>query len=226
MSASFAPQDWRRCGGFTLVELLVSMVLLSMVMVGMLSVMRSMAQAQDRVENRIDAIDELRVATAFLEVVMGRVSARRSPRVLQVGESPFQFSAGPRELIWVGAMPARVGMGGRSYFRLALEGSGAAGTLVLRFIPWDGAAGLPDWGGAQTYEVARGVTAFSMSYEDAWQPVPQWVPGWTRTDSVPTRVRIELTTATGQWPLWIVPMRQLPASQLGGGRFSSGGGPN
>ena len=52
--------------GFTLVELLVSMALLSMVMVGMLSVMRSMAQAQDRVEHRLDDSDDLRVATAFI----------------------------------------------------------------------------------------------------------------------------------------------------------------
>ena len=53
--------------GFTLVELLVSMALLSMVMVGMLSVMRSMAQAQDRVEHRLDDSDDLRVATAFID---------------------------------------------------------------------------------------------------------------------------------------------------------------
>ena len=68
--------------GFTLVELLVSMALLSMVMVGMLSVMRSMAQAQDRVEHRLDDSDDLRVATAFIDNVMGHVSARKPQRAL------------------------------------------------------------------------------------------------------------------------------------------------
>ncbi|MBS0294429.1 MAG: prepilin-type N-terminal cleavage/methylation domain-containing protein [Proteobacteria bacterium] len=213
----------RAPGGFTLVELLVSMVLLSMLMVGMLSVMRSMAQAQERVERRLDSSDELRVATAFVEAVMGHASARRSSRILHAGESPYQFSARPQELVWVGVMPARFGMGGRSYFRLALENGAAGAALVLRFAPWDGAAALPDWNAAQSYIVANAVTSFAMFYEDAWQPVPQWVNTWQRVDSLPARVRIDLVTDAGPWPLWIVPMRVLAANQPGGSRFTTGG---
>lgn len=209
--------------GFTLVELLVSMALLSMVMVGMLSVMRSMAQAQDRVEQRLDDADELRVATAFVETALGRVSARRPPRVLQAGESPYEFAAGPQELVWVGVMPARFGMGGRSHFRLALEGGSSGAALVLRFAPWDGTNTPPDWSSAQHYVIASAVTSFAMFYEDAWQPVPQWVNAWRRTDSLPARVRIELVTDTGPWPLWVVPMRVLATSQSGGSRFTLGG---
>jgi general secretion pathway protein J len=208
--------------GFTLVELLVSMVLLSMVMAGMLSVMRSMAQAQDRVEHRLDLVDDLRVAVAFTETVMGHVSARKVPRLLQAGESPYQFLARPQELIWVGVMPPRFGLGGRSYFRLALEPGQSGAALVLRFAPWDGAPGLPDWNTVQSYEIARAVTSFAMSYEDAWQPGPQWVNTWQRVDSIPARVRIDLATESGPWPMWIVPMRPLPASQPGTSRFSSG----
>ena len=209
--------------GFTLVELLVSMALLSLVMVGMLSVMRSMAQAQDRVEHRLDDSDDLRVATAFIDTVMGHVSARKQQRALQPGESPYQFSARPQELIWVGVMPARFGMGGRSYFRLALEAGQAGTALVLRFAPWDGEARPPDWNAAQSYVIASAVTSFAMFYEDAWQSVPQWVSAWQRADSLPARVRIELATDTGPWPLWIVPMRVLPANQPGAGRFTMGG---
>ena len=81
--------------GFTLVELLVSMALLSMVMVGMLSVMRSMAQAQDRVEHRLDDSDDLRVATAFIDNVMGPVDeaiARFRADVLRPGDILFHRS--------------------------------------------------------------------------------------------------------------------------------------
>ena len=213
----------RMLRGFTLVELLVSMVLLSMLMVGMLSVMRTMAQTQERVEQRLDGADELRVATAFVETALGRVSARKQPRILQVGESPYQFSANAQELVWVGVMPARFGMGGRSYFRLALEGGSSGPAVVLRFAPWDGMNTAPDWSTAQSYVIAGAVTSFAMFYEDAWQPVSQWVSAWRRVDSLPARVRIELVTDTGPWPLWIVPMRVLAASQSGGGRFTLGG---
>lgn len=205
-------------------ELLVSMALLSMVMVGMLSVMRSMAQAQDRVEHRLEYSDDLRVATAFINTAMGHVLARRQQRALRSGESPFQFSGGPQELVWVGVMPARFGMGGRSYFRLALEAGKAGQALVLRFVPWDGAAKPPDWNAAPAYVVASAVTSFALFYEDSWQPVPHWISVWQRVDSLPSRVRIELVTADGAWPLWIVPMRVLPANQPGASRFTMGGG--
>ena len=42
-------------------------------------------------------------------------------------------------------------------------------------------------------------------------------------DSLPARVRIELATGTWPWPLWIVPMRALPANQPGAARFTMGG---
>ncbi|WP_313080249.1 prepilin-type N-terminal cleavage/methylation domain-containing protein [Pulveribacter sp.] len=211
-----------RSGGFTLVEMLVSMVLLSMIMVGMVSVMRSMGQSQDRVDLQLDAADDIRVSTAFLRATLGRVSARRTLRITQLGESPFEFSARPQELIWVGVMPARFGMGGRSYFRLALEPEGGGSALVLRFAPWNG-QGPPDWGAVHAYKVASAVTSFAMSFEDARQPIPQWVDAWQRPDSLPARVRIALSTQTGPWPLWIVPMRQSPATQIGGSRFTAGG---
>ncbi len=209
--------------GFTLVELLVTMVLLSMVMVGLISVMRSTAQAQDRIELRLSELDDFRVARGFLDTVLGRVSARRAPRLLQVGESPYQFSGQTRELIWVGVMPARFGMGGRSFFRLAVENGRSGSSLILRYVPWNGAVNSPDWSVAESFEVARSVTSFSLAYEDAWLPVPSWVAEWRRIDSLPARVRIDLETESGPWPLWIVPLRWLPANQPGAGRFTSGG---
>ena len=167
-----------------------------------------------------------RILIELLPAVGGYAPLAQYPppqRALQPGESPFQFSARPQELIWVGVMPARFGMGGRSYFRLALEAGQGGQALVLRFAPWDGAARPPDWNAAQSYVIAPVVTSFAMFYEDAWQPVPQWVGAWQRVDSLPARVRIELATGTGPWPLWIVPMRALPANQPGAARFTMGG---
>lgn len=209
--------------GFTLVELLVTMLLLSMIMVGLASVMRSTGQAQDRIELRLSQVDDFRVARGFVDTVLGRVSARRAARLLQVGESPFQFTGRAQELVWVGVMPARFGMGGRSFFRLALERGRSGPSVILRFAPWDGGTGYPDWSAAESFELAHSVTGFSLAYEDSWLPVPSWVPEWRRTDSLPARVRIDLTTEAGSWPLWIVPLRWLPANQPGAGRFTAGG---
>lgn len=212
--------------GFTLVEMLVAMVILAMVMVAVVSIMRSMAQSQDRIEQKLGFNDERRVAAHFLKSALGQVLTRRSPlRTGQDTENQYQFEGGAAGLAWVGVLPARPGVGGSSFFRLALEAaSDGEKLLVLRFAPWRPDLALPAWDNAQSYVVARGVATLHVAYEDTWQPVPVWVDAWRRGDSVPARVRIELTDASGPWPMLVIPLRQQPAFALGGSRFSIGGG--
>ena len=107
--------------GFTLVELLVAMALLSLLMLGMASALRSMAQTEERVDSRLAQTDEFRVATGFLDTVLGQVSVRKTTALLKEGESPYLFVGKPDEMAWVGIMPARHGVGGRTFFRLRLE---------------------------------------------------------------------------------------------------------
>ncbi|UJB66563.1 prepilin-type N-terminal cleavage/methylation domain-containing protein [Acidovorax sp. YS12] len=208
--------------GFTLVELLVAMALLSLLMLGMASALRSMAQTEERVDSRLEQADEFRVATGFLDTVLGRVSVRKTTALLKEGESPYLFSGRQDEMAWLGIMPARHGAGGRTFFRLRLEPVEGGGALVISFLPWDGSSAFPDWSKAQSRVLVHGATSLALAYEDARRPVPEWGPLWTSPDGLPERVRIELGTQSGAWPMWIVPMRFLPASQGSRSRFSSG----
>ena len=69
-------------GGFTLVEMLVALTLMSLVMLGMASAIRTMAQTEERIDVRVDRADEMRVASGFIRSVLGRLSTRRSIRSL------------------------------------------------------------------------------------------------------------------------------------------------
>ncbi len=208
--------------GFTLVELLVTMALLSLLMLGMASALRTMGQTEERVDNRLADADEFRVATGFLRTVLGRISAQRSTVPVKEGSSRYLFEGLPASISWIGIMPARHGAGGRNFFHLALEPVQGKTALVIRFMPWMDSTTFPDWTHAQSRVLVRGVTSLALAYEDAHQTQPVWVSSWVRTDSVPERVRLELQTDSGPWPLWVVAMRRLPASEQGGGRFSSG----
>ena len=53
-------------GGFTLVEMLVALTLMSLVMLGMASAIRTMAQTEERIDVRVDRADEMRVASGFI----------------------------------------------------------------------------------------------------------------------------------------------------------------
>ena len=208
--------------GFTLVELLVTMALLSLLMLGMASALRTMAQTEERVDTRLANADEFRVATGFLRSIVGRVSARKNPTPIPQGASPYLFMGTPTALSWVGIMPARYGAGGRNFFHLAVEPVLGAPALVIRFLPWVDSTEFPDWGQAESRVLVHGVTSLALTYEDTRQIEPLWVNAWERTDSLPGRVRMELQTEAGPWPMWVSAMRSLPLSERGSGRFSMG----
>ncbi|XJC77943.1 prepilin-type N-terminal cleavage/methylation domain-containing protein [Delftia tsuruhatensis] len=109
--------------GFTLVELLVVMALLSLLMLGLASAMSTVSQTQERVDARLDRMDHQRVSVAFLRSVLGQASAiRRQAGLRKQGESELFFEGGPQGMRWLGIMPARFGMGGRTHFQLSVEG--------------------------------------------------------------------------------------------------------
>ena len=74
-----ASSNPKRMGGFTLVEVLVVMSLLSLVMLAMGSALRTTAQTEERVDQRLQRADEMRLAADFLRSILGRVSARKVP---------------------------------------------------------------------------------------------------------------------------------------------------
>ncbi len=115
--------------GFTLVELLVTMALLSLLMLGMASALRTMAQTEERVDARLARADEFRIATGFLRSIVGRISARKNPAPMTQGASPYMFAGAPTTLSWVGIMPARYGAGGAQF----LSFSGGTSARITLF---------------------------------------------------------------------------------------------
>lgn len=196
--------------GFTLVEVLVVMSLLSLVMLALGSALRTTAQTEERVDQRLARTDEIRVASDFLRGVMGRISAQKLAGPVAAGENSLFFRGAGEEMIWVGVMPARYGAGGRYFFKLALEGRPAGRALVLRFIPWSGADVPLDWARAESYDLVAGVAAFALQYEDAGVEPPAWSRQWSAPEGLPRHVLLSLRTASGVWPDLLVAMRAMP----------------
>jgi len=211
----------RRMRGFTLLELLVVMGLLSAVMLALGAALRTIAQSEDRVDRRLAQADELRVASAFIRTTLGRVSARKVVLAATSGASPLLFAAAPDALAWVGVMPARYGQGGRHYFRLGIEPVGEDASLVLRFLPWTGASTFPDWSQAEARVLVRNAVALQVRYEDTRKAPSAWTSDWVETKYLPARVELTLQTPAGVWPFLVIPLRVLPDPESSG---SSGRG--
>ena len=209
--------------GFTLVELLVVMVLLSLLVLAMGSALRTTAQAEDRVDERLQRNDEMRVAVSFLQSTLGRISLAKKLSPVAAGETPFIFSAAPREMTWVGVMPARYGAGGRYHFRLAMENTQDGNSLVIRFVPW-APEQPPNWDRAESSVLVRGVTSFALQYEDSYPEPPQWTSDWTPLDHLPQRVSFSLQTTSVRWPDVAIVMRVLPVGDSSSRGAVFGGG--
>lgn len=197
--------------GFTLLEVLVVMALLSIIMLAMVSALRSVGQGGDRVQERLQRLDDQRVSVAFLRSVLGRVSGRQVVR--PAGTGPL-FEGAPDHIAWVGVMPARYGAGGRFFFRLGIEPSPQGQALVLRVVPWVDQPDFPDWSGAAFQTIFANAQSVVLRYEDPRQPdaAQVWRPAWLPVDELPSAVSVDLQGDGLLLEQLIVPMRMLPMS--------------
>ncbi|WP_298214149.1 prepilin-type N-terminal cleavage/methylation domain-containing protein [Acidovorax sp.] len=206
MTSNTHPASWR---GFTLVELLIVLVLLSLISLALVSAIRTAAQTEERVDARLERVDDLRLANDFLRAVLGRISAQKRPGILEPESSQYYFLGTTSEVRWVGVMPARYGAGGRYHFRLHLADDD---TLALQYLPWLDSPTQPNWSAASSTPLALGVTGLSLQYEDASDEPVQWGAPWRVPERMPARISINVTTVNGAWPELVVPLRVLPAS--------------
>lgn len=211
--------------GFTLVEVLVVMALLSLIVLGMGSALRTTAQTGERIDARLLQADELRIASGFLRSAMGRTYMQRLNEPSTLGQAPYFFEGTPTSVTWIGIMPARHGVGGRFYFRLALGQSEGEAGLVLSFVPWTGEVAVPEWSQAQSRLLVPGATSVALRYTNTNLEPVQWAPGWSHPELLPDRVAITVATVAGDWPMLVIPMRSTPRGARGsGGNAVFGGG--
>lgn len=214
------PARCARIRGFTLVEVMVAMSLLSMVMLVLGVSIRSMGASAERVDGRTASIDQMRVATSFLHEIVGRVAGQ----AVEPPATGLLFAGVADGMSWVGVMPARFGPAGRHFFHLGAErlGDGSAG-LVLRFAPWRWEQKtMPDWTRADSRVLVRDVGSVALSYKG--EGLDQgWLSAWPADEKkLPPRFRLQLSAAGSEWPPIVIAMHPLPAGEGGGARFVVG----
>lgn len=204
--------------GFTLLEMLVVVALLSLVMLGLSSSFYSLAQTETRVDARLDQAGQLRANMHFLDQTLGRIVSRRRANV-GPSQAQFWFEGQPNTVRWVGIMPARFGAGGRYFFQLSHED----GALIIRFAPWDDLPAFPAPQQMQARVLLDGVTQLSIQYRGENREGLDWRGQWNLPYHLPTHIMLDIATTSTAVPTKIVAMRKASGSaaayepSIGGG---------
>lgn len=219
--------------GFTLIELLVVMTMLSLIMIAMVNAFRSMGQTEVRVDERLQRVDQIRVVQHFLQSTLGRMDATSMNTADNKTTHGMLFQVQPESISWIGMMPARPGIGGRHFFRLAIENlSDGKRGLVLRHQPWGPLNTFPDWQQTQaqvlasdflTLQVqAQGLPHNLSNTSNGW-PMG-WQNGWPDTAlEAPERIRLLMRDRHGLWPPMTIPLFPSVSSSPINSGFVAGG---
>lgn len=191
--------------GFTLVEVVVSLAILSLILLATVSALRTFANTQKSLDRVSGRMDEVRSVSRFLrESLEAAVTGETGSGGLTLGASesqPAYFRASAESAEWKSAMSFGERYGGVFIVRVAREGD----DLVLRWrepitlvrrTGWEEAPSKVLVSGVQHFEVAVR-PEFGLDWEDEWvRQVP------------PAVVRFRIRARDRFWPELIVQVQR------------------
>ncbi|MGD8956235.1 MAG: prepilin-type N-terminal cleavage/methylation domain-containing protein [Chromatiaceae bacterium] len=201
----------RRRAGFTLVEVVITLTIMALIMLGLVSALATFGQSRSRVEVQLARIDDVRLVSAFLRVTLSRSSSAYNGR----GRSAVaMFQGDARQLRWLGVMPARHGVGGLYQFRLSVvEGPDASEALQLQYLPYTGGGLETIWEAAPTRALVSDISDFGLAYHGG-EDDALWQEDWIAQERAPQLVRMLIGAGGRDWPELVIRVR---STDLAGG---------
>lgn len=188
----------RRSTGFTLVEVLVALTVLSLIVVATLGALRTFADTQHALQLTTTRVDEMRSATAFL-----RNTLRQAVAVTPAISFSQYFDGAEQEVSWVAPMLGAGSVSGLQFIRLYRAG----GALNIQFTPHRPELSEPEWGGARAYELLQQVDSFSLAYRET--AAAPWVDRWSLDElGIPQAVRLRIRARERFWPDMVIVIDQ------------------
>lgn len=198
--------------GFTLIEVVVALSLLSLLMLIAMTAFRGLGQTANRLDGLATQNDELRIVSAFLRHTVGaaRAIAAESGDLSAIGATTgsasfaaaTHFRGDPQALSWVSILPARDGVGGLSTLNLTLSENAGEGRLILGFAPFDPTRPTADRNRYTERVLIDRVAELAILYRAAGET--EWASHWHDRSDLPGHVKITLMREHGHWPPLII----------------------
>lgn len=190
-----------RARGFTLVEVVVAISILSMLVLATVTGMRSLALTQQKLEAKAGQVAQMVAVSRYLRSSIGE--ARRGVGPWAV-DSAVHFIGGREFMQWVSPMPVP-NQQGLWVSRLEWRDN----QLLIRFKP---GIEVPEWSEDDlTYVLASDVEEFALAYRKS--VYADWQPDLTGGEqalaaNLPSHVRLQLKVAGRYWPEIIIQLQR------------------
>jgi general secretion pathway protein J len=200
----------KRSLGFTLIEVLIAMTLLSVMVVLLFGSMKICAESWQKGEDKITEVNDIAVVYQFFRNHLSTAEPLWDDFSEQ--DDAFAFSGKNQELKFVSSFPASAKKAGLQLFELKLIKEGDEQLIQVSITPFFPVTENEQWN-KEEVSLLRHVSNLSISYyalEDG-ETEGIWQEDWLEQDALPKLVKIQIETENGDfWPEMVIDLKSEP----------------
>lgn len=200
--------------GFTLIEILIAMTLLSIMMVLLFGSLKICAESWERGEKKISEVSDVSAVVNFFQRHL--TVARPLWNDFKAGERVLSFQGKAQSLQFVSSFPTSAGRAGLQLFSVELVSENAGNVLKVTLKPFFPIPEGEEW--LEEKEILiRNVSRFSLAYfgsEDGLSE-SRWQDDWLERDRPPrlVKIKIDLDNAIF-WPEMMIDLKMAGSDNI------------
>ncbi len=199
--------------GFTLLEVMIALFILSMIMVATISALRGFGNTKATVTQVTNRLDEVRVVSSFLRNSLGsamplRLDKTGAPTFGRPEPSATFFRGTSSGVVWVAPLIAGADLGGAFVMQL----SHIEGRVELRWHPYHAALEEVSWTEVESRVLLENVEEFTIGYLGDYGG--EWLAQWSESPVNPVALRLNIKSHNRYWPELVVRLNPGDVSQL------------
>ena len=208
--------------GFTLIEVLIALTLLSIMVVLLFTSLKICADSWEKGETKITAVNEIAVVYNFFQHHLA--TAKPLFNTSATGEKSFSFQGNSQSMQFVSAFPASAGKLGLQLFSVSLLEEDNDQFINVALVPFINLA-EDENPSKEEVTLIKHVNEFKLSYFGSEDGMTggSWNEEWVNKTVLPSLIKINITLANGYfWPEMIFDLKVTGTSENNNATGNSG----